>query len=39
MVITSKTPDSDMLIKNATKPKQIVLMTREFGRGTDFVCY
>jgi hypothetical protein len=29
----------DIIIAKATRPKVATLMTREFGRGTDFVCH
>ncbi|CAF1222140.1 unnamed protein product, partial [Didymodactylos carnosus] len=34
--ISSK--DKEMFVKRATTSGQVTLLTREFGRGTDFVC-
>ena len=31
--------EKEILIKRATVPGQITLLTRIFGRGTDFICY
>ncbi len=31
--------DKEKVIRNSTKMNSLTLMTREFGRGTDFKCY
>ena len=36
--VSSSPTEKDMLIKRATKSGQVTLLTRIFGRGTDFVC-
>jgi len=36
--VSSSPKEKDMLIKRATTSGQITLLTRVFGRGTDFVC-
>ena len=36
--VSSSPKEKDMLIKRATTSGQITLLTRAFGRGTDFVC-
>jgi len=39
-ILTEETPDSERaLIVKRTSQGQITLLTREFSRGTDFVCY
>ena len=36
--VSSSPKEKDMLIKRATSSGQITLLTKVFGRGTDFVC-
>ena len=36
--ISSTPNEKDMLIKRATSSGQITLLTKVFGRGTDFAC-
>ncbi|CAL6013590.1 Helicase-related_protein [Hexamita inflata] len=31
--------DKESIVKNSVQPETISLFTREFGRGTDFICY
>ena len=38
-ILDETVEDKEIAIKKATFSKSISLITREFGRGTDFICY
>lgn len=39
LLITEETKNKDIQIKKSTSSGTVSLITRDFGRGTDFICY
>ena len=37
-MVNEETTEKEIVIKKATMSENISLLTREYGRGTDFIC-